>query len=204
MRRFSLVAVSFIFTAIFAASAFAQAAPATGTGKIGLVNTYAFGDDKAGITKFKNAMKSLDTEFTPVNNELKTMGTRYQSLQTEIQTMQKNAQNPAVPVKTDTSALQAKIDEYQALETNIKRKQEDAKAKYERRYQEIVGPVFGDILKALNEFAKAKGYAVILDGAKLEEAQILLGFDDKYDITNDFVTYYNSRPAGTASTATPK
>jgi Skp family chaperone for outer membrane proteins len=90
------------------------------------------------------------------------------------------------------------------LETTIKRKQEDAKARYEKRYQEVVGPVFNDIVKALNDFAKQKGYAVILDGAKLEEAQILLGFDDKYDVTKDFVTFYNTRPAGTAATTTPK
>jgi Skp family chaperone for outer membrane proteins len=89
------------------------------------------------------------------------------------------------------------------LETTIKRKQEDAKAKYERRYTEIVGPVFNDIIKALNDFAKQKGYAVILDGAKLEEAQILLGFDDKYDVTKDFITFYNARPAGTASAVKP-
>jgi len=198
-----MLAASFVFAALFATSAIAQtgAAQPAGTGKIALINTYAFGDEKAGIAKFRNALGTLETEFKPINDELKTMGTRYQTLAADIQKMQQS--NPAVPV--DQKAVQSKVDEYQSLETNIKRKQEDAKARYERRYSEVVGPVYGDIIKAMNDFAKQKGYAVILDGAKLEEANILLGFDDKYDVTKDFIAFYNTRPAGTAATtATPK
>jgi Skp family chaperone for outer membrane proteins len=203
MKRFSTLAASFIFAALFAIPAFAQTAPAqvAGTGKIGLINTYAFADDKAGITKYKNALASLDAEFKPVNDELRTMGTKYQALAAEIQKLQTT--NPAVPVKPET--VQAKVDEYQNLERDIKRKQEDAKARFDRRQTEVVGPIYADIIKAMNDFAKQKGFAVILDGAKLEEANILLGFDDKYDVTKDFIAFYNARPAGTAATtAAPK
>lgn len=200
MKRISLFAVSVIFAAVFAGSAFGQAAAPTG--KIGLINTFAFGDEKAGITKYRNAVNSVDAEFKTVNDELRTMGTRYTTLRAEIEKLQKDVTNSTVPIKPET--IQTKAEEYTNLETSIKRKQEDAKAKYERRYATVVGPVFADILKALNEFAKKNGYAVILDGAKLEQAEILLGFDDKYDVTKDFVTFYNTRPAGTATAATPK
>lgn len=204
MKRFSLIAVCFIFTAVFSLSAFGQVpAATTATGKVGLVNVNAFADEKSGITKFRTALGSLDSEFKVVNDELKVMQTRYQALAAEIQKLQQPA--PAnVPQKTDPAVLASKVEEAQNLEINIKRKQEDGKAKYERRYQQVVGPVFGDIIKALNDYAKQKGYAVIFDGAKLEESGILMGFDDKYDVTKDFVVFYNSRPAGTATTATPK
>lgn len=204
MKTFRLIAVSFIFAAIFAVSAFAQAAqPAPG--RVGLVNTLAFGGDEkgtGGITKFKNALKSVDDEFKPVNDKLRTMGTKYQTLGQEIETMRKNASNPAVPMKPET--VQAKVDEFQLLETQIKREQEDAKAKYERRYQQVIGPVYNDILRAMNDFAKQKGYAVILDGAKLEQADILLGFDEKYNVTDEFITFYNARPAGAATATATK
>lgn len=206
MKRFSLLAISFVFTVIFAGSAFAQtgAQPAA-TGRIGLVNTFAFLEDKAGagITKLKNAMAVVDSEFKAVNDDLKTKGARYTTLATEIQNAQKQAQaNAAVPI--DPANIQAKIDEYQTLETTIKRIQEDAKAKYERRREQVVGPIYNDILKAMNDYARQKGYAIILDGARLEEAQILLGFDDKIDVTKDFIVFYNARPATTATTAVPK
>lgn len=57
----------------------------------------------------------------------------------------------------------------------------------------VVGPVTDDILKAMNDYAKAKGYAVIMDGPKLLEAQILMGFDEKSDVTLDFIAFYNAR-----------
>lgn len=195
MRKTSLLAVSLFVAAVFAVSASAQA-PAS-TSKIGLINTLAFADEKAGITKYRSALNTVDQQIKPLNDKLKTSVARYQALGKEIQDAQKN---PAIKRET----LQPKVDELQALEVQIKRDQEDGKARYARAYQSTVGPIFNDIIKALNEFAKKNGYAVILDGAKLEQAQILLGFDEKYDVTRDFVTYYNTRPAGTATAAAPK
>ncbi|MEO7674625.1 MAG: OmpH family outer membrane protein [Pyrinomonadaceae bacterium] len=204
MKRFSLIAVSFIFAAIFSISAFGQVPAATGAaGKIGLVNISAFADDKAGIAKFRTALTTLDAEFKVLNDEINTMRTKYQTLATEIQKAQQ-APPAGVPVKDTPAALAAKVEEAQNLEIQIKRKQEDGKARYERRYPAVVGPVFNDIIKALNDYARQKGFAIILDGAKLEQAEILLGFDDKYDVTKDFIVFYNARPAGTATTATPK
>lgn len=198
MKRFSFIAVLTVLSMAFAASAFGQV-PAAGTGKIGLVNVNAFGAEKEGITKFRNALASLDPEFKPLNDQLNTKRTRYQTLATQIQEAQKP--KPAgVPAGTPPN-LSAQIEEAQNLEIEIKRLQEDGKTKYERRYSQVVGPIFADIIKGLNEFAKAKGYAVILDGAKLEESGILMGFDDKYDVTKEFIAFYNTRPAGTATTA---
>lgn len=188
----------------FTATAFGQAAPATGTtGKIGLINVNAFGDEKAGITRFRTAMTTLDKEFEPVNKEINDLRTRYTTLATDIQNQQKLAQDPNNKVPINTAALQTKIDDARTIELQIKQKQEAGKARYDQRYSAVVGPVFNDIIKALNDFAKQKGYAVILDGAKLEESGILMGFDEKYDVTKDFVTFYNARPAGTATTTTP-
>jgi len=110
------------------------------------------------------------------------------------------AATTGVPVGNQ-AGLQAKIDEFQALETSIKRKQEDAKARYEKRQQAVVGPIYADILKAMSDFARQKGFAIILDGPKLEESGLLMGFDDKYDVTKDFVAFYNARPAGAATAA---
>ena len=205
MKTISSATACFLFAVIFAVSASAQTAtPAAGTGKIGLVNINAFAADTGGITKFKAALTTLDNEFKPVNDALRTKATRYQTLGAEIEKLRQPGA-AGVPVATPNAAtLQAKVDEARNLETQIKRDQEDAKAKYDSRYSVVIGPVFNDILKAMNEYAKSKGYAVVLDGAKLEEAGILLGFDDKYDITKDFIVFYNARPAGAATASVPK
>ncbi len=204
MKRFNFIAACFAVSLAFAVTAFGQApvAGSVGPGKIGLVNVSAFADDKSGITKFRNALASLEPEFKPLNDEISTLRTRYQTLAAQIQ--EANKPKPANVPAAPPADLNTKIEEAQNLEIQIKRKQEDGKSRYEKRYAAVVGPVYNDIIKGLNEFAKQKGYAVILDGGKLEEAGILMGFDDKYDVTKEFIVFYNARPAGTAAATTPK
>ncbi len=202
MRTFRLIAANFIFAAVFAVSAFAQTQD---IGKVGLVNAFAFEDPKGGITKLVTATNSLDSEFKQPAAELQTMYTRIQALQKEITDIQKTLDDPKFPgdrTKIQASG-QAKADEYEKMGRNFKVKQEDLKASVERRRQVVVGPIYQDVMKALQDFAVKNGYAVILDGAKLEEAQILMAFNNKYDVTKEFIAFYNTRPAGTASTAKP-
>lgn len=200
MKRVSFIAVSFVFAAISAVSAYGQVPAATQPAKIVVINTAAF-DAKDGIVKYSNAMTALETEFKPAQTEIQTMMTRYQTLATEIENARKA--NPAVPI--NQQSLQTKVDEAQNLEIQIKRKQEDGKVKFEKRQQQVLGPVLQDIGKAMDEFAKAKGYALILDAAKLEGAGLILAVDlPKVDVTKDFIVFYNARPATTATTATPR
>jgi outer membrane protein len=199
MKRFSFIAASFIFAAITAVTAFGQV-PASQPAKIVVINTAAF-DAKDGITKYSNAMTALENEFKPAQTEIQGLATRYQTLLTEIDNARKT--NPAVPIKPE--AIQAKVDEAQGLEIQIKRKQEDGKTKFEKRQQQIMGPILQDIGKAMDDFAKQKGYALILDAAKLEGAGLILAVDlPKVDVTKDFITFYNARPATTATTTTPR
>jgi Skp family chaperone for outer membrane proteins len=146
-------------------------------------------------------MTALETEFRPAQTEIQGLATRYQSLATEIENARKT--NPAVPVKPES--LQAKVDEAQGIEVKIKRLQEDGKIKFEKRQQQVMGPILVDIGKAMDEFARSKGYALILDASKLEGAGLILAVDiAKVDVTKEFITFYNARPATTASTATPR
>ncbi len=207
MKRVSLFAASLLFAAICSVSAFGQGGAAqpsaAGTGKIVVINTAAF-DAKDGIIKYSNAMNALEAEMKPLQTEIDGLVTRYNNLGKEIQTLQANAQkSPAVPI--DQKAAQAKVEEYQNLELTIKRKQEDGKRKFELRQPQVLGPVLQEIGKAMDDFAKAKGYALILDASKLEAANLILAVDiAKVDVTKEFITFFNSRPAGTATTATPQ
>lgn len=197
MKTIRMFAVGMIFAALFSISAFAQAA----AGKVVVINTAAFDSDKAGqgIAKYVNAMNQLETEFKPVQTELDTMNTRLQSLAKEIQTLQANK---SVPVNQQT--LQAKVDEGEKLQIDLKRKQEDAKVRFEKRQQTLIAPVMQDIYKAIQEFTKKNGYAMVLDIAKLVQSDVILGLDETSDVTSAFITFYNARPATAATAAAPK
>jgi Skp family chaperone for outer membrane proteins len=199
MRTFRLLAVSVFFAAILSVSAFAQAA--TG-GKIGLINTQAFDDDKAGITKYVAALNSLETEFKPTFTEMQTLGTKIQALQKEIQTLQEQAQKGTVPVNQAT--VNAKLEEYDKLTREYKFKEEDVKARYQRREAAVMGPIRQDIGNAIQEYTKKNGYVIMLDVSKLDNAGLILGLDETADVTKAFITFYNARPATTATTNVPK
>ncbi|MEZ5346434.1 MAG: OmpH family outer membrane protein [Pyrinomonadaceae bacterium] len=195
MKTVRLTLIGAFLTAIFAISAFAQ----TGTGQIAVINTLAFGGDEkgaGGITKYINAQKRLDDEFKVENQQLTTLQTRINGLKTEIANLQKAA-NAGTPVQQ--KQITDKAQEHDNLVREYKFKEESAKAKFEIRLDAVMGPVNADISDAMQEFAKQKGYSIILDAARLDRAGLILAFDNKFDATAAFITFYNARPGGAAS-----
>ncbi len=200
MKTFRFIIVNFIFAAVFAVSVFAQAQPAA---KIALIDTEAFYDQKVGITKIINAYKSLDTEFKTTTTELENGVKRFQTLQTEIQALQARASDPNNKVPIDQNAARAKVDEAEKLQRDLKFKEEEFKTQLAKREAVILNPINQDIGKVLSEFATQKGYALILDSSKLGQAGVILARDKTADVTDEFIKFYNARPAGSAIT-TPK
>lgn len=202
MKRFSFIAASFIFAAITAVSAFGQAAQPAAPFRMAVIDTTAF-DTKEGITRYSTAMNALEAEFKPLETEIQGLVTKYNTLGAEIKKLQDQAAAGTVPI--DQKSAAAKVEEYQTLELTIKRKQEDAKARAARREPQVMGPIRQEIGKALQDYATQKGYAMILDAAKLDGAGLILAFDAaKVDVTKDFIAFFNARPATTATTTTPR
>lgn len=188
MFKFAIVLVILVCASSAALSQTPSAVPA-GPTKIGIVDPRAFLDDKpgAGLTRLKTAFKTLDDEFRPMTNAIQSNVTKYRAVAAEIERL-RGVQG------TSAAVLQAKAIEGQDLEKEIKRGEEDMKLRYERRYEQLVAPVYREIFGAMNDYAKQKGFAIILNGPKLEEDELLMGFDDRYNITADFITFFNARP----------
>src|SRR6266576_6838576 len=160
--------------------------------KIALVNTDEFADEKTGITRLVNAMKRVDGEFQP--------------RRTELQTLQQQIEKATADL-TKTQPLQAarvsqqQADKIEMMKTEFKRKGEDAQAAYQKRLQEVLSPVYEDIGKALDVYAKARGITLILDVTKV---QGIVSASDSLDITKPFITEFNSKNPATAAVTTPK
>lgn len=208
MRIFRLFVATLFVAVIAAVPTFAQPktgaaakpaspppAQATGpvpTSKIAFVNSQAFADEKAGITRYVNAQKTLDREFQPRYTELQTLAKRIQTLAEEIS----KTENVAAPAE-----IQRKREEGERLQRELKFKKEDAEAAYRKRAEEVLGPISSDIGAALIEFAKQRGITMTLDISRMVEA--VMTVDPTMDITAAFVTEYNSKNPATASTAGP-
>ena len=129
MKKISLIATSLLFAVVFAVSAFGQAPAAGTTGvaatKIGWIDTSAFGDDKAGVNKYNNALKALEAEMKPRVTELQGLQAKLQTISNDLKNMQ-GSTGTGVPL--DPRAAAAKQEEGQKLqrEFEFKKKEYDA------------------------------------------------------------------------------
>ncbi len=172
--------------------------PATGIpeSKVALINTDAFGDEKAGIVRIVSAAKRVDGEFQPRRTELQQLQLKLSQLNDEI------AKQQAAGSIVDPKSLQMKIDERDRLQRDGQRKQEDAQAAYQKRMQEVLDPIYNDLGKALDAFAKARGITLLLDSSKIGPA--ILTAADAMDVTRAFIAEFNSKYPATASATSPQ
>lgn len=210
MRIFRLIAASLFLAAIAALPAYGQGAArpttspapaqtggstAVGEGKIAVIYTEAFFDQKQGIARFNNLLTTLNREFQPIQTDLDGMRTRITQLTDELNKLQQAGSATPVSAKT----LQDKADQLDQLKKDYQRKGEDATARYNKRRQEVFAPLQDDIGKQLEAFAKQRGITVIIDGSQVP----VLYAADSIDITRAFIQEYNSKNPATASTAAP-
>lgn len=208
-------AVAF-FVALTAASVSAQTRPGAGTGtqprpavtpaptapsnaavsvpdsKVALIDSSAFADEKQGILKFVSALKRVNDEFRPRQTELQNLQQQIEKATTDLQ--------KAAPVQ-DAKVTQQQQEKIAQMEKDYKRKGEDAQAAFNKRLEDVLGPIYEDIGKALDGFAKARGITLILDVTKI---QGIVSAADAMDITRAFIAEYNSKNPATASLTPPK
>src|ERR1044072_6168831 len=158
--------------------------------KMAMIYSDAFLDPKTGIARFNSLLGTLNREFQPRQAELQALQTKINTLTKEID----DTQNVA-----DPNAIRTKRDQLAAMQTEFKRKGEDAEAAYNKRRTEIFTPLQQDIGKALEAFAKARGITVIVDGSQVPVVYAA----DSIDITRAFIADFNSKNPATASVTQP-
>ncbi len=169
-----------------AAPAQGGAAPAS-TARIAIIDTSAFSDEKAGIARVVNAMKTVDAQFQPVRTEVQGMQTRYQALVDDI--------NKTSAV-ADPKTIATKTDQADTLKRDIERRAQDAQIAIKKRMDETLGPLQEDVYNSLQAFAQSRGISIIIDASRVP----LIYAADSVDITKDFIAEYNRTKPATAST----
>lgn len=156
--------------------------PASLEGRIAIIDSDLFGDQQKGIKRLLAALGRVNAEFLPIQNQLSDMKTRIQTLLDQIN-------RPAAG--TTPQALQQKRDQAESLQREWEYKTRETQANYNRRLSEVMSPIYDDLGKALEEFARQRGISVILDSAKLSGAIFIA--NGNLDITDDFIAEYNRR-----------
>ncbi len=166
--------------------------------KIAVIFSEEFQDPKTGIVRFTTTLNKLNGEFADRQKKLDDMAVKIKQLPDEITNMQQQAVK-GTPIAPQT--IQAKIDQLDQLKKQAQRETEDAQAAYQKRRQDLFGPLQDEISKALDAFAKARGLTMILDGSQV---QGILYVADGLDITKVFISDYNAKNPVSAAVTPPK
>ena len=152
----------------------AQPAPA----KVGVVRSAMFSNTTGGITRYVNAIRTLDAEFKSRRDEITQLVARFEALQ-------------KAPANETQAQLATRQDQAQTLQIDITRKQEDARTAYTRRFGQLTDPIQKSIVDALTAFAKARGIDVLIDASKFTDGLLLV--NEGADITAAFIRDFNSK-----------
>ena len=161
-------------------------APAAAPTNVAIIDSSAFSDEKAGIARVMAAMQQIETKFQPLRTEIRGMRERLTTMRSDIQ-KKRPVQDPKLTAQ--------QTDEANRLEVQLKRKQEDAQASYQKDSVAVLEPLQRDIGTALVAYAQAKGITLLMDVNRVPVVYAAASLD----ITKDFIADYNrTHPAGAA------
>jgi len=201
------IPLAFAITALLSLVAFAQTTPqpprsapqnpaASGggggaQGKIAIINTAAF---RVGIGEFKTTLEALNKEFETQNNELEGLQKQLLELKNKVEKDGPNVQ---------PSVRNGWIEQGTQLEKTLKRKTEDYQSLFQRRGQEVVGPIMDRINKFFDQYCQQRNIVMLLERQVAEGSNLLVWMAPVMEITDDFMNEYNkAHPSSTP--AAPK
>jgi Skp family chaperone for outer membrane proteins len=152
------------------------------TPKIAFIDTSIFADEKGGISRYVRASEMLFREFQGYRESL-VIKAKIESIENEI----KNASS-----SLNAETLKAKQEEIIKLQKLYNEKEREWKKAFERRQNEILKPIEEDINKELKAFVNQKGFIAVID-LNTNYWPCFLEYDEDFDITKEFIAYYNAR-----------
>ena len=159
-----------------AAPAKPQTAPAK---RLALINSGVIQDQ---VGEYKAKIEELNRKYEPQVKGLQDMADRINALESTIKS-QSNVLTPARVAEMTEQLAQMKRD-YQ-------RKAEDLQAEGERVKNQALDPVKKKMSAFMQDFAARRGIAVMVDLAAGFEANTIVWYDPRADVTLEFVTEYN-------------
>jgi outer membrane protein len=143
----------------------------------------------------KRDLEALDKKFEPQRTTL-------QSLQKEVQGMQDQLKTQGD--KLNEEARAKLVRDIETKQKSLQRQLEDAQGEYQGAQGELVNRIGGKLMEVLDKYAKANGYAMILDVSNPQSP--VLWASAPIDVTQEIATAYNATsnvPAPAASSTPP-
>lgn len=148
--------------------------------QIAVINSLVFEDEREGVTKLLTIKNKVNAEFKARADEFTAQQKKYDDL---VKTLQSSS------AKNDPT----KVEQATQLQRDLKYKQETLQNQFQKRYTELVNPVYTAMAEAMGQWCKKKGYNVAFDISKDDKGIIVWMEEQKIDeLTKDLIKYFNT------------
>ena len=149
-----------------------------------LIDSRAFYDPQNGIPKLVEIEGQLTREFAPVVAEIEMLQKKLAKSEGDLR-LAKDAYNAASIISLS--------DDVEKQSQTLRRKSQDAQLNMERRQKQLSEFVEEDVREAIEAYAKAKKYDVVLDVSS-DPLYASESWAPAHDRTADFILWYRARP----------
>jgi Skp family chaperone for outer membrane proteins len=168
--------------------------PALPKGKVAVINTGVFQEQ---VAEFKAKVDELNRQFEPRVKDLQGLADRITAQENTLKQSSQGGALSAARVAEMTEQLAGMKKEYQ-------RKREDLEADASRAKEKSFEPLTMKLVKFAQDYAARHGIVHLVDLGNSVQAGVLLWYDPRTDVTQDFITEYNkANPAAAAPAAKP-
>jgi Skp family chaperone for outer membrane proteins len=201
MKFFKLTQILFAFFAL-AAAASAQQSPAVGSqaapatlpkGKVAIINSLYF---QESIAEIKAKIETLNRQFEPRMKEVQGIRDRITALETTIDTQRRSGALAA----TREAEM---IEQLEQMKLDYKRRGEDLEAEGRRASEAAIQPINEKVSRFLQDYAQKRGIILLINIANEANAHTVVWFDQRSDVTQDFIAEYNKANPSATSAAPP-
>lgn len=173
------------------ASAQQGAAPPS-KGKIAVINTGVFQEQ---IGEFKTKLDALNKQFEPRIRELDQLASQIKTREDTLKS-QRDALTPAKVAEL--------TEQVEAMKRDYQRRGEDLQADGGKARDLALQPVSEKLERFARDYTAKKGITVLIDLANAYNAGLIVWYDQRLDVTEDFIKEYNKANAVPATGTTPK
>jgi outer membrane protein len=158
-------------------------------GKIAVINTAAFQEK---VEEFKAKIESLNRQFEGRVKEVQGLNDKINALETTL----KSQSGVLTPAKV--AEMTENLD---TMKRDYKRKAEDLEADAGRARDKAFEPITGKLGKFAEDYTAKRGIVMLVDISNAVQSGVVVWFDPRSDITQDFINEYNkANPVATAAT----
>jgi outer membrane protein len=164
-------------------------------GKIAIINSLYF---QESIGEIKAKVESLNRQFEPRMKEVQGLRDRITALETTIDTQRKSGALAA----TREAEM---IEQLEQMKRDYQRRGEDLQSEGRRASEEAIAPINQKVGRFLQEYAQRRGIILLINVANEAQARTVVWFDQRADVTQDFIAEYNKAnpTAGAGASAPP-